>query len=157
MKKSSKVLVTILTIVALFYFAGPCAATEKATKDECIAKVEQAAKLIQEVGIEPAMEKLMDKSGPYKWKDSYVFCMNTDMGKVMAHPFTRIIGFPMKNWKDADGKQPFAKVFDEIGTKEKGWIAYNYQARSAETASEKHTYYLKVPGEQAVLAAGYYK
>lgn len=157
MKKFSNVLVPMLTIMALFYFAGPCIAAEKATKKECIAKVEQAAKLIKEIGIEPAMEKLIDKAGPYKWKDSYVFCMNTDMGKVMAHPFSRSIGFPMKTWKDADGKQPFVKVFDEIETKDKGWIIYNYQPIGAETARLKQTYYLKVPGEQAVLAAGYYK
>ncbi len=157
MKRFSKVLVPVLTVIALFFIAGPCGAAEKATKKECIAKVEQAAKLIKEIGIEPALEKLMDKAGPYKWKDSYVFCMNTDMGNLMAHPFTRIIGFPMKTYKDADGKQPFVKVLDEIKTKEKGWVIYNHQPIGAETARLKLTYYLKVPGEQAVVAAGYYK
>ena len=150
-----KKLALMLTLVALFYLAGPCTAAEKATKEECIAKVEQAAKLINKIGIEPAIEKLMDKAGPYRWKDSYVFCMNVDRGKLMAHPMARFIGMPMKTWKDADGKQPFANVIDEIDTKGKGWVSYSIRPRGAEKAAMKHTYFMKVPGVAAILGAGY--
>jgi cytochrome c len=157
MKKFIKVLGSMLSLFAVFYFVGPCFAQEGATKEECVAKVEEAAKLVEKIGLQPALEKLMEKNSPYKWKDSYVFCMDDEMGKMLAHPIPRFIGFPMQRYRDADGKQPFAKVLEEIKTKKKGWIQYYYRFPGADTPKLKITYYLKVPGEKAILSAGYYE
>ena len=157
MKKFTKVLGSMLSVLAIFYFVNPCLAEEGATKEECVTKVEEAAKLVKEIGLQPALEKLMDKSGPYKWKDSYVFCMEEGMGNLLAHPIPRFIGFPMKNFKDADGKQPFAKVLEEIDIKTKGWAEYYYRPQGADVPKLKKTYFLKIPGEKAILCAGYYE
>ena len=156
MKKITIVLGLMFSMLAAFYFIDPCFAQDGATKEECVAKVEEAAKLVKKIGLQPALEKLMDKSGPYKWKDSYVFCMEEGMGKLLAHPAARFIGFPMKNYKDADGKQPYAKVIKKIKTKKKGWIRYHDRLPGANTPKLKITYYLKIPGEKAILCAGYY-
>ena len=104
MKKFVKVLSAMLSILVVFYFVNPCFAQEKATKEECVAKVEEATKLVKKIGLQPAIEKIMEKNSPYKWKDSYVFCMDDDMGKLLAHPIPRFIGFPMKDYIDADGR-----------------------------------------------------
>ena len=157
MKKFIKVLSSMLSLFAVFYFVGPCFAQEGTTKEECVAKVEEGAKLVKKIGLQPALEKFMDESGPFKWKDSYVFCMEDGMGKLLAHPIPRFIGFPMKNYKDADGKHPFAKVLEEIKIKKKGWVQYYYRPRGADVPRLKSTYYLKVPGEKAILCAGYYE
>jgi cytochrome c len=157
MKRFAKFLGFILSMFAAFYFVNPCFAQEGATKEECVVKVEDAAKLIKKVGLQTALEKIMDKNGPYKWKDSYVFCMEDGMGKLLAHPIPKFIGFPMKNFKDADGKQPFVKVLEEIKTKEKGWMRYYYRPEGTDTPKLKVTYYLKIPGEKAILCAGYYE
>jgi cytochrome c len=157
MKKFIKVMSSMLSLFAVFYFAGPCFAQEGATKEECVAKVEEAAKLVKKIGLQPALEKFMEKNSPYKWKDSYVFCMDDDMGKMLAHPISRFIGYPMKTYRDADGKQPFAKVLEEIKTKQKGWIQYYYRFPGADTPKLKIAYYLKIPGEKAILSAGYYE
>ena len=157
MKKFTKVMVSMLSILAVFYFVNPCFAQEGATKEECVAKVEEAAKLVKKVGLQPALEKFMENDSPYKWKDSYVFCMEDGMGKLLAHPISRFIGFPMKNYKDADGKHPFAKVLEEINTKKKGWVEYYYRPAGADVPKLKKTYFLKIPGEKAILCAGYYE
>ena len=157
MKKFTNVLGSMLSILAVFYFVNPCFAQEVATKEECVAKVEEAAKLVKKVGLQPALEKFMEKDSPYKWKDSYLFCMDDDMGKLLAHPIPRFIGFPMKNYKDADGKQPFTKVLEEINTKKKGWVQYYYRPAGADVPKLKIVYYLKMPGEKAILCAGYYE
>lgn len=157
MKKFAKMLGSMLLIFLAFYFSGPCFAQEGATKEECVAKVEQAAKLVKKIGLKPALEKIMDKNGPYKWKDSYVFCMEEGMGKLLAHPMPRYIGHPMKRFKDAEGKEPFAKVLDEINTKKKGWVEYYYRPRGADVPKLKKTYFLKIPGEKAILCAGCYE
>jgi hypothetical protein len=146
----------MLSIITILYFVNPCFAEEKATKEECVAKVEEAAKLVKKIGLQPAIKKFMEKSSPYIWKDSYVFCMEDDMGKLLAHPIPRFIGFPMKNYVDADGKKPFAKVIEEIKTKTKGWVQYYYRPSGADIPKLKIVYYLKVPGEKAILYAGYY-
>ena len=156
MKKITIVLGLMFSMLAAFYFIDPCFAQDGATKEECVAKVEKAAKLVKKIGLQPALEKFMDKSGPYKWKDSYVFCMEEGMGKLLAHPAARFIGFPMKNYKDADGKQPFEKVLEEINTKKKGWVEYYYRPQGADVPKLKKTYFLKIPGEKAILCAGYY-
>ena len=157
MKKFIKVLGSMLSLFAVFYFVGPCFAQEGATQEECVAKVEEAAKLVEKIGLQPALEKLMEKNSTYKWKDSYVFCMDDDMGKMLAHPIPRFIGFPMQRYRDADGKQPFAKVLEEIQTKQKGWVQYYYRLPGADVPKLKIVYYLKIPGEKAVLSAGYYE
>lgn len=157
MKKFIKVLGSMLLIPAVFYFVNPCFAQEEATKEECVAKIEEAAKLVKKIGLQPALEKFMEKNSPYKWKDSYVFCMDDDMGKLLAHPLSRFIGFPMKNFKDADGKLPFVKVIEEIKTKKKGWVQYYYRPAGADVPKLKIVYYLKIPGEKAILCAGYYE
>ena len=157
MKKFIKVLSSMLLLFAVFYFVGPCFAQEGATKEECLAKVEEATKLVKKIGLQPALEKFMDKKGPYNWKDSYVFCMDDEMGKLLAHPLSRYIGFPMKTFKDADGKQPFSRVIEEIKTKKKGWIQYYYRPSGADIPKLKIVYYLKIPAEKAILCAGYYE
>ena len=157
MKKFIRVLGSMLLTLAVFYFVNPCLAQEGATKEECVAKVENAAKLVKKIGLQPALEKIMEKNSPYKWKDSYVFCMGDDMGKLLAHPLARFIGFPMKNFKDADGKQPFVKVIEEIKTKKKGWVQYYYRPGGADVPKLKIAYYLKIPTEKAILCAGYYE
>jgi len=157
MKKFTKVICSMLSILAAFYFAGPCFAQEGATKEECVAKVEEAAKLVKKIGLKPALKKFMDKNGPYKWKDSYVFCMEEGMGKLLAHPAARFIGFPMKNFMDAEGKQPYVKVLEEINTKKKGWVEYYYRPAGTDVPKLKKTYFLKIPGEKAILCAGYYE
>ena len=157
MKKFVKVLSSMLSILVVCYFVSPCLAQEKATKEECVAKVEEATKLVKKIGLQPAIEKIMEKNSPYKWKDSYVFCMDDDMGKLLAHPISRLIGFPMKDYLDADGKKPFLKVVEEINTKKKGWVQYYYRPSEADIPKLKIVYYLKVPGEKAILYAGYYE
>lgn len=149
MKKFTKVLCSMLSLFAVFYFVNLCFAQEGATKEECVVKVEEAAKLVKKIGLQPALEKFMEKTSSYKWKDSYVFCMDDDMGKLLAHPLSRFIGFPMKTFKDADGKQPFEKVIEEIKTKKKGWVQYYYRPSGADIPKLKIVYYLKISSRKS--------
>ena len=47
MKKFTKVLMPMLSLFAVFFFVNPCFGKEEATKEECVAKVEDAAKLVK--------------------------------------------------------------------------------------------------------------
>ncbi len=77
MKKSvivASVLLVLLAVLGAVFFASVAVADEKATKEECVTKVAEAAKMVREVGVDAAIKKLLEESGPYRWKDSYVFC-----------------------------------------------------------------------------------
>ena len=74
MKKLPIILSMVFMILFIFSVVGIGATEEKATKEECVAKCKQALKLIKEVGLEKALEKMNDLKGPFMWKDSYVFC-----------------------------------------------------------------------------------
>jgi len=157
MKNSFVISTLIPAMMFVLLFEHPLYAEEKATKEECIAKVDEAIALIQKEGPDSSFEKIMAKNGPFTWKDSYVFCMSTDMGKTLAHPISRLIGFPMVRFKDSEGKQPFVEVLETANSKGKGWKSYMYAAPSESEPRLKTIYYAKVPDQDVIVCAGYYE
>lgn len=126
----------------------------KATRAECVAKVDQAVGEINQKGLEAALKKIDDPKGLYVWKNSYVFCINDEDGDLLAHPFFKRKGFPMKNYRDADGKQPFIDILKIANTEGKGWKSYTFE-QSGEAPKLKKTYFVKVPDKNVIVAAGY--
>ncbi len=157
MKSTLRITVLIPAIMLLALCVSPIIAQEKATKEECVEKVNAAVKLIQDEGLEASLPKIMDKEGPYVWKDSYIFCIGDKVGKTLAHPIKRIIGFPMQRFKDSDGKEPFVEVIEVANKEGSGWKSYLYAGRSDATPRIKTIYFAKVPGENVIVSAGYYK
>ena len=130
------------------------AAQAKATRADCVAKVDQAVKEINEKGPETALKNIDDPKGPYVWKDSYVFCINDEDGNLLAHPFLGRKGFPMKNYRDADGNKPFVDILKIANTDGKGWKSYMF-VRSGEAPKLKITYFVKIPDKNIIVASGY--
>jgi signal transduction histidine kinase len=129
----------------------------RASREECAAKCNAAAKLIQQVGLDAALEKINEPEGQFVWKDSYVFCFDTVEYRLLAHRVHRLIGIPVKNFKSADGRPIFQKMV-EIAKKEgSGWITYDYVRPGEEKPSPKTTYFIKVSGEDVIIGAGYYQ
>jgi len=156
--KSENLLAGIAAVSFLvLMLVQPVVSGEKATKEECIAKVDEAIALIQKEGPDSSFEKIMAKTGPFTWKDSYVFCMSTDMGKTLAHPVSRLIGFPMVRFKDSEGKQPFVEVLETANSKGKGWKNYMYAAPGESEPRLKTIYFAKVPDHDVIVCAGYYE
>ncbi|MCP3928016.1 MAG: sodium:calcium antiporter, partial [Bacteroidetes bacterium] len=121
MKRKFQFVGLFTAIVLAVICVQPISASEKATKEECVDKVNAAVGLIQKEGLDASFKKIMDKSGPFIWKDSYVFCIGDKVGVTHAHPMKRLLGFPMKNFKDEEGKQPFVEVIEVAKTKGNGW------------------------------------
>lgn len=147
----------LLLIAWLVIMVLPVYAQEKATKEECMAKVNEAITLINAEGAESAMEKIMDKNGSYAWKDSYVFCIDSNQGKMLAHPTPRFLGFPMKNYRDANGGTPFVEIIEVANSKGAGWKGYKFVEQGKPDIYNKMTYFAKVPGQDIIVCAGYYE
>ena len=143
-------------IICSGYFPAPSAGSvpAKAVRTECVKKVDQAVKEINEKGIDTVLKQIDDPKGKYVWKDSYVFCINDEDGNLLAHPFFSRKGFPMKNYRDAEGKKPFVDILRIANTDGKGWKNYMFE-QAGEAPKLKKTYFVKIADEKIIVAAGY--
>lgn len=146
----------LIIIVSLLLMAGLAMAEGKATPQEVKAKVEEAAKLLQEKG-EEGLKIINQKDGPFVWKDTYVFSYSMD-GKINGHPVApHLIGKDMMAIKDVDGKI-FTAEFLEIAKSPKGhgWSDYKWPKPGSKSPSLKVSYIMKVPGKDWFVGAGIY-
>ena len=152
MKK--RFLVCFLTV--LLFCAGVVIAGERATKEECVSKCKEVAKLIQEKGINAAVEAIMASGSPYMWKDSYVFMIDMN-GLTLAHPASpKLVGQNVTNFKDANGKLFVAEYMAVAKEKGEGWVDYMWLVPGTKEVKPKQTYVYKVPGKDAIVLAGIY-
>jgi cytochrome c len=155
-----KHVVSALVVLACLCLAASVFA-ESATKEECIAKSKEAAKMINEKGLEAAVQEINKKDGMFVWKDTYVFLMDLK-GDMLAHPMKPdLIG---KNLMGATDKAPkgqekfLFKEFVELAqTKGEGWVSYMWPKVGETTPSKKISYVYRVPGKDLFVAAGIYE
>jgi len=157
MKKLSVILSVAFMILFIFSVVGLGAAEESATREECVAKTKQAAKLIKEIGLEKALEKMNDPNGPFMWKDSYVYCFEDETGKILAHKAENIIGFEAKDLRDVNGKPYFQEIFHIVNTKGDGFVTYMYPKIPGGPPVPKTSYVLKVPDTNIIVGAGFFE
>ncbi len=147
----------ILSALLVGLFAAGNVFAENATKDEVVAKTKEAAKMVSEKGADAAKAELNKKDGPFVWKDTYVFMMDTD-GVMLAHPVKpSLIGKNLIEIKDSQGKlffQDFAAVAKKDG---EGWVDYMWPKPGEKEDSEKTSYILMVPDTNVIVGAGIYK
>ncbi|MBF0202310.1 MAG: cache domain-containing protein [Desulfamplus sp.] len=132
-------------------------AGETATREECIQKVQEVVAYIKEKGIDASFDTLMDKDGPFVWKDSYVFVI-TMTGTVVAHPVIPTLnGGDFSGLIDQNGKM-FVNEYLAIARGEgQGWVDYVWTKPGVEgKVFPKDSFVMKVPGMDYIAIAGYY-
>jgi cytochrome c len=154
MKKTAYLWIVPALIV---FLVGPTWA-ENPLKDQVMAKCHEAAKLIGDKGIDAAIKTIGDKSGPFVWKDSYVFLLNMD-GKMLAHPVKPELTQKetLVDVKDTAGKPLFLEFIEVANSKGKGWVDYMWPQPGQEQPVAKTSYIYRVPGTQYIVGAGIYK
>jgi hypothetical protein len=163
MRKLFLVVNSIFAVIIIFWLvlgwanSGFASDPGKATKEECVAKCKEAAELIQKTGLDIALKQMNDPNGPFIWKDSYVFCFGEEDFKILAHRVPRIVGWNTKNYRSADGRLIFQEMVKVANAEGSGWITYDYLRRGEQEARPKTTYFLKVPGTNVIVGAGYYE
>ncbi len=149
--------IPILVIFFLFVFCNFISAEEKATKNECVVKVKEAANIIKEKGLHATRQAINDKNGPFVWKDAYLFMLD-DVGILQAHPMRPdAISYSVRNVMDSNGKRFFLEMVDLANAKGEGWVDYINPKQSGTEPAPKTTFIYKVPGEGVILGAGVYK
>jgi cytochrome c len=153
--------VAVVTLASLFglFLAANAVAAEKATKDECVSKSKEAAKLYSEKGEAEAVKEINNKQGKFVWKDTYVFMVDLD-GKVLAHPMSpALIGKNVLDMKDKGepGKLLFKEFAEVAKSKGEGWVDYMWTNPGDPKPRKKVTYVYRVPGKDAYVGAGIYE
>ena len=154
----------IISITLVVVFGICLAATafaDKATKQEIIAKVKEAAKMITNEGQDAAFAEINNKEGKFVWKDTYVFVVDLE-GTLVARAFRQKgIGKNLMNWQDKSNppRQPIKEMVDLAKKKGEGWVDYMYPKPGGDydTPSKKISYIYRVPGQNLFVGAGIYE
>ena len=156
-RKMKKIACFLVIPVLVMFLAGPLWA-ESATKEEVIAKCQEAAKYIRDNGIDAAIQTISDKAGPFVWKDTYVFLMNMD-GKMLAHPIKPELTQKetLVKVKDTAGKPLFMEFIELANSKGKGWVDYLWPKPGQDKPAAKTSYIYRVPNTQYIVGAGIYR
>ena len=155
MKPRSFVLIALTW--AILISAPLYGAEDRATAQEVITKVRQAA---AELSKSHNVIQFNAKTGPWVWKDTYIFVVDCDKMVNAAHPIRGDIrGVPMSVIKDAKGNAvyPDPKAFCEAARKPAGlWTEYWWVKTGETDGSRKISYHLGADGTPFVVAAGIY-
>ena len=146
----------LATLMVLIIGTGIVVAGELATKEECVQKCAEVAKIINSKGVEAAVKEVNDASGQFIWKDTYVYLMNLE-GTIVAHgPQPKFIGKNLMGLKDPILKKAwypalFAKI--KAGSNS-GWFLYHWKKPNAKGLYKKDCYYQRAGN--LVIFAGIY-
>jgi cytochrome c len=149
---------SLVAFGALFTVAL-AAEEERATAEEVVVKVKQAAAVLAEEG-EAGLSAFRGPRSAYVWKDTYVFVADCDRGIILAHPFQ-----PEREGKRiADGP-----TYGGITAAERaeaqcaaarqpggGWWVYYFPKPGGVEPVRKVSYHLMVPGRSWGVGAGVY-
>jgi cytochrome c len=150
-----KLLALLMALILGLMCAGLAVADDAA---DTKALVENGVAMAKEKGLEPTLKAIGDPKGPFVKGDLYLFAGSLDKVTATAHPFAadKLVGPDLTNLKDSKGSQFFIK-FKEIAEKPgSGWVEYWWPKPGATEPSLKKTFIMRVPGQNAYIAAGYY-
>jgi len=157
--KSSKIFAAVAATVLTVALCSVAVGQDKATAQEVVAKVREAASTLSKAG---DLAQFNQKQGPWVWKDTYIFIQDCDKKVMAAHPIkAELIGQDITSVKDAkSGKSifPDAEAYcKKVKEAPSGfWNEYWWPKPGEKEASRKLTYHLSAQGTAYVVNAGIY-
>ena len=162
-----KVAVIALVVMAGVVFAASVMA-QSGIREECVTLSKDAAKFINEKGVDAAIAEIGNKEGKFVTKNTYVFLMDLE-GNRLAHPYARPEQpkiMKLFDEKDTTGKLYVQEYIKVAKTKGEGWVEYMYPKpeeqqkpipREEKKSSKKISYVYRVPGKDLMVIAGYFE
>jgi len=153
--KSGKILVALAVALLIVVLSSVAVGQEKATAEEVVAKVKEAASILSKTG---DLAQFNQKQGPWVWKDTYIVVHDCDKKVTAAHPIMpELVGRDDMTLKDTKGKNVFPEGWCDAARKPSGvWIEYWWPKPSEKEGSRKLSYSLSAKGTPYVVLAGIY-
>src|SRR2546422_6441279 len=100
--KTNKALVVLGVVLLAFSLTNLVVSQDKATAQEVVAKVKEAASALSKTG---DLAQFNQKQSPWVWKDTYIFVEDCDKNVMAAHPLKpELVGQDSLSIKDTRGK-----------------------------------------------------
>src|SRR5713226_7412806 len=153
--KSGKILVALAVAFLIVALPSVAVGQEKATAEEVVAKVREAASTLSKTG---DLAQFKQKQGPWVWKDTYIVVHDCDKKLIAAHPIKpELVGQDNMTLKDSKGKNVFPEGWCDAARKPSGvWIEYWWPKPGEKEGSRKLSYSLSAEGTPYVVLAGIY-
>ena len=150
----NKVLVVLGVALLPFSLTNLVVAQDKATSQEVVAKVKEAASKLSKTG---DLAQFNQKQSPWVWKDTYIFAVDCDKKVIAAHPIKpELIGQDIMALKDTKGNT-FLGASCEATKKPSGvWVEYWWPKPGEKEGFRKVSYIASAPNTPYVVGAGIY-
>ncbi len=119
--------------------------------------VNRAAALVSSEG-SAAFGQLRDKTGPFRFMDTYVFVDTTDGIELVNPAYPSLEGKNLINLKDVKGKEVVRECIATAMKHGSGWVEYYWYKPGDNTPHRKLTYVHKVQygSDTYIVASGFY-
>jgi hypothetical protein len=132
------------------------AGQDKATAQEVVEKVRQAANTLSQSG-EAGLAQFDKKEGPWVWKDTYIFVFDCVKATIAAHPIRPdLIGKDTTGLRGTKGTEFFPKLCQATKTPSGVWVEYWWPKPGETRGSRKVSYGLKAGDTPYIVGAGIY-
>jgi signal transduction histidine kinase len=159
--KGSKTLVVLGVAILVLALSSLAVGQEKATPQEIVNKVQQAASTLSKSAAakpgEASLTQFNQKDGQWVWKDSYIFVLDCAKSTMAAHPIKAdLIGKDTTTMKDTKGSAFFGQLCAATQKPSGVWVEYWWPKPGATEGSRKISYALKAGNTPYVVGAGIY-
>jgi cytochrome c len=140
---------------ALVLMASTAQAADRATADEAVRFLHNAAVHYQAVGKEKALDDFTNDKAKFTDRDLYVACID-QKGIWTAHGMNKaLIGRDMTKVMDADGRSLGTLILAMMNTEKEGWLDYRWPDPLTKKIEEKRTFNQHI-GDQ-ICGVGVYR
>ena len=162
-----KVAVIALVVMASVVLAASVMA-QSAVKDECVTLCKDAAKFINEKGLDAANGGNRQQRREVRYEEHVRF-PHGPRWERLAHPFpgpTSPQFMKLFDYKDTTGKLFVQEYIKVAKTKGEGWVEYMYPTpeelkkptpMKEKKSSKKISFVYRVPGKDLMVIAGYFE
>ena len=156
MSMKHSILAVLGVILLVLTISKISAGQEKATAQEVVEKVRQAANTLSQSG-EAGLAQFDKKESPWVWKDTYIFVFDCVKATVAAHPIRPdLIGKDTTGLRGTKGTEFFPKLCQATKTPSGVWVEYWWPKPGEKQGSRKVSYALKAGDTPYVVGAGIY-
>ncbi len=119
--------------------------------------VDGAVDLIRSEGVD-AFDVLRDQTGPYRFRDTYVFVIDEQGTEIVNPPQPTLEGRNLWDLQDADGKFVNREIVGALDAKESAWVDYLWPKPGETEPSRKSSYVKKteLDGQTLIVGSGLY-
>ena len=139
---------------AFIFTSGTALGQEKATPQQVVQKVQQAAGYLSKKG-EAGLATFKERRSDYVWANTYVFVIDCQQKKVAANPLFGFEDMPLSALKDPTGKV-IGPMFCPGGSTKGYWVEYHWPKAGQKEPARKLTYIEPVPDTPFTVGAGIY-